>query len=892
MATPSLNSIVGYEHILTVLKLAAFESNPVSARCPLCSTGCISAIPEHELGGYWWFCDSCNFNGTSILLYQVARNHSDLRAAWLELKQEAEIRVPPALDNEETIDAYRTWEDQRAYIESIIENSKTFLSRELPSKTVKVLRSLNSWGGWTSKTMGRSLGQLVGSANQGRLLGLSKNGGVNIKGCKNGYHNSLLVPYEELPGKTSKVLLVPSTTKEPKLLATSSSGEGGILGYNASLSHPDRIVALTSTEDVLSLQKNYLKDSDIVGPFIGYFNGTNSPDGSKSYLSLQKLPHDKVIFWGYGDDLCPETVDSARNLFDTAYIASKPILPSNEEVSVAARYSPQMFIKLLDNNSEYWLDSLKTHLISQSPPDAQKFLSFLSTPLNSTEVDALKQRCGQKELTQIQSILNQASKVKIFPYGNKQIIEREGLGWYEVNTSATSGRVENRISDATIRLEEAAVVKGEPYYTGWVFCGEKSERFTVSEGQIRKDPGKWLTGFCIENNLGVPHIEENYRKHLLNLAKASHTPVISDQLSKVGWYSMEEKWVFPSFEVSSNGIKTTNSQISQLQEFPGKTLRAVESITPAKLKLLTTQENQIPLALTFAVVSNLVSSALKGTKSGIALINSDITHTRVLIKSIAEKWDLPIYKVESLTSSLLKEISSQENRDDLPVALTRPGLNSKNWQTWLQFYHPRNCILSPEDQKVASNLVTTGDWIFIDCHGLETVNFDKNLEYLDYVISFTLSNIIKKDFTSIQSSDSVPRECGQEFYKATLAVLGGQAENIKDSINRIHTSPVNSWNRFLWSVFYSIVNGFVDVTPPNKHKNVPISYRSDGSIFVRWGALRKKLSSKKILLPDPELIDEAIRDHEAIQMIEDGWVIPRAVWNQTFFEWKSIFRVE
>lgn len=885
----NLNSLITPSHLMGLTDSTQRDSNIIAMVCPLCKVDSMYGTQDIEAGGFWWHCGVCKWSGPSISLYKDFRNLDTLRAAFMGLVQDLNLKIPIQFNSESAISGFIQWVDSIGVYTKFKEESQRYLVSQMPARVISLLESMGAWDGYNDKELRRTIGRFVGAASWGLLKNLEEDAGLNLRGKFKGFNNSLVMTFEEAPGKPGSFLLL---SPSQGYSMTQLGPDKGICGLSEVVGRHDDIIVVIRPDNFLALQKSWFRDNVDSAPIVCAHSRLNTFDTNvSSASSLRWLHQDKVIFWDYGTPI--EVVNLARHLGDRGYVATEPVMPPlYPEVDVTYDYNASQFVAKVRESATPWYVYLRDTLLEHSPPDAQMAVSELEPGLSNQEIDLIKSTCTDSQWDTLERLLSREGDVKLFTFEGKQFVERPGLGWFIVNNRPTQDTpIETRVSDTTISLNEVSVVGGVTYLSGKVVKGKESIPFVEEERLIRRNSADFVTSVCVSHELNVPIVASQYRRKLLDISIACKPPKPTRATNRVGWVPESKEWVFPRFSVKAGSIHIDENLTSEVRKVPGVDIVPyMEFPRPSKLRSWLDPGKsclQCIWAVAGAILDNLYRVSLQYPTRGICLTGSPYI-AREIIAAIGTEFSLQAMSFTSATQTKIAKLVEVENSHDLPVIVNTDNFKSKQWKDWIRFYKPHN-FLTYADTTDAINIATSCDSVIIPVgdSGTSTATLDfSGISGISGLVSLVLAKL---------SSPGSSGEYSDKYVLGKLAtyVRSGYTDNTKvlDAADGCtYHSPKHLWEGLLWSVFEMIINNDMTVGLDVTGKpNTPVVFTPKGEIAIRWEALQGTLKRKGFIPPDSAMLEEAISGNRSIVASNSGWLVPRNVWNSTFEKWKEIF---
>jgi len=897
--TPNLESIITAEHVEDVIGLELhYHEKTVAAVCPLCHKGSIRGFVDIETQGWWWNCNSCGFRGPSLQLYQRYRKLPDSRSAWFNFLAEASIELPDGQCNSELAQSnYEAYWGRLHMLELVSTGSKENLLKYLPTKVVEFLEhpGVAAWPGMSDDFFKRSIGNYVGLLTQyqnKQLTGLIDCRGLRKK-VKISPKESLIFDYELVPHRTASYYFMSirkDNVDEHRAIARSSIDrhgvrEGGILGLSDIVDLTESsIIAIPSPLDFLRFQIQWSDDHGVGNPMpIVCFASTDHGFDYPTSAAWMSIPHKKIILWNY--DISMEIINQARGLKHRGFIATKPVI--NKKSFWVKYVTPNQFVKQCRESAVHWPVALVQKMLSSDPQEMSKVINGLQPALTVNEIEQMKQVCDPADWARIDLKLKASVPLKSFTHKNKTYLERPKQGWFALGGNGS----EHLISEATFTVEEVTSVDDETWMSGTVSMLGESSPYTDKESIIRKNTGKWLSDLCVNRFSTYPTTDSSYRAQLLDIALAGYRPSVKKSVTKVGWDSRKESWLFPHYFISNGQVELHDTKMSSIKTIPCINLKPITIYPRPTLVdawLVDSPEQEMAWCYFMCVLANLLLPALNKQKVGIGMFDYNLS-CDIVLNSLGEALNLT--KVthngqDNVTAANIEKIIKAESSHDVPVIVNKSTSRYKaHWLTWLERPEPHNCFIEMDKAAVMRSMLL-GQWIYVKGIEDSVVEFDFNS--LEILITLVLieaygklgqlkrkANIIDTVFELIKSVISSGKP------DADFTVLDKARE-------RILVSPTNQGDRLLFALFHSIVDSQLEITNNPDDKRAAVIDKGE-QLYLKAKKCETALKKQKMVIQDYLILDRAFNAIDGAEETDDGWMVSKDHWNKMFKRWKTWF---
>jgi len=859
-----------------LLGMELSNSKVPTTRCPLCKLGTMYAFPDIDTAGRWWYCDQCQTSSSSVQLYQQVHGQ-DLRTAWYNILHQSGLEVPAYFRGPAALDDYNAWLNGFEHVQSFAAGCRRELDN-LPPMSVEVLQSMGVWSGKIQHTLRYELGRYLGALSKDLIEQLGQR--TKVTSIRRGCNGALVLIFEGLPGVLSSAVVM-SRTQMATLVFR--AGDSGIMGLSDAMKFGSPLFAVVEPLLFLQMQSGRLHDSNEPLPMVCLPWG----DLGRATVSLECLPQPKIVFWGRGKSIA--CMEYARRLGSRGWLAMSPELPEDGLASPLQLRSAHQLAHQWHESARPWAEALKLWLLSSSPTEAARVAGTIS-PLNKDELASLRACCKDGEWDRINALLSAENLAVPFSYRGESFVCRPGLGWYKINQRIMVGRdPESLVTDAEIRVEAVSASGDELYMSGTVeFKGSKIS-FTGKASDLRKDPATWLEALCVSRECGMPFIDARYRKHLMNMSTTLYSPKVMPTVKRVGWNAARAAWEFPGFDVVGGELQAKDMAVCP-PGIPGGSLPLlVDWPDEATLNcwLGNGLRSEITLSLMCAISWNLLEAARGRHTAGIGVIRSSPL-AELAIYETAQGIGLLSAVPPKAKNEEFDRLAAEEHKHDLPIMLRSLGPANTPLANWIRFMGPRNCIVALSPQE-AVNVCLMDRWVLIRGDG-PSWSDDDAMRGSEALLPLLMRELHRSmtagtpPATPLEVVDLLKKSLGP---RARLA--GESLERVK---GRMVLPPDEDWRRFLWTVFWAVTEGKVEVRPDGaKGKPSPIASDTDGAILVDWSGLAEKLLKAGILIPDHDALNQLINQGEpaAVTVVDGRWKLPKPLFDSVLSNYRTVF---
>ena len=526
---------INHEPILQSLGLPVKQHLPSTTICPFCQQTRLD-IYLAPAGGRWYVCRDCGFCGDSIEFYCKANALSSLHDAVMEL---AEAKILPISRSSlllPTISMYiSAYVTRRHQIADLFEKARKNLNHLTP-QWIQIMQELRIWDGYRANVWRKEVGRYLGAMRAKELQDI----GVAVP--PRGFSYCLLLPYYELPGKISSILLLARGNKSERI-STRSIGEekeDGLMMMGTTRPSNDIVIALKDPVLALQLQRKKLNISNTPLPLVVY-----NDDTEKAWDAVHAR---RVIHWEQARnlDLFRQAMKHTR-----AFVAKQPSFEAKRRDHYVSEHTLAEFLNLFHTSAQTWTVAIKDFILAGEHWDVAEMLSMLDLPTD--KLQQIYEVCSPHELVKVKQLVGESSYERFVTVGKLKIVESDGAWWI----IRTTGR--EMASNAVLRIERAVHVieTEENLYEGVITLGDKQVRFRTPFEQVERKTAEWMQSVLMKNGVGAPTIIKQLHPHLVTIAKKFHEFQYVKRMARIGWHQDSRTFVFPHFSIKDGQFDET-----------------------------------------------------------------------------------------------------------------------------------------------------------------------------------------------------------------------------------------------------------------------------------------------------------------------------------------------
>lgn len=478
-------------------------------------------------GGRWYTCASCGFKGDSIEFYQKAHNLSDIRDAIMELSVRSILPMPKEELSVDIINKYiETYVNRRKMFDSLIAESRDKLAN-LEPKRLDLLQAFHLWDGFRKGAWHTRIAQFVGIGDLAMLV--TRGLAFPFKG----FTNYLLLPYYDVPGRISSLLLLNKHGKKFRIY-TNPEGtltDDGLMMIDLLDTHNDTVIAVRDPIFAMHIQRRVYNISDTPTKMLVYDSQTNR--------AWQSIHARRLIFWEQENniDVYSQSIKHPR-----AYVATRPGFEDFDLRRYLKNMSVAEILNRLERSAKPWGMAMKEFLLNGEFWQISETIKQLQ--LSAADIQRIYDACSPVEKARITQLFGDASIGRYITIGNMKIVESED-GWWILR-----GNERELGCNATIRLDTLVhtVDTDENIYEGVVSFKNERIKFRTPVAVIEKNAAEWLRGLMMQH-VGVLKLSRSIQQHIIEIAKQFHDPQYVRRIGKIGWHAPLQTFVFPNFSI-------------------------------------------------------------------------------------------------------------------------------------------------------------------------------------------------------------------------------------------------------------------------------------------------------------------------------------------------------
>jgi len=827
-------------------------------KCNLCHTGIMYVYPDVETGGSRFYCNNCQWAGTTIQLYQELRNIPNINTAWQLLSSETDLSLPRDMAVD-TLDYYSNYRYKLDIVNICRSKWKWHLTKNLPTSVISFLEKHDLWVGDTTLTTNSPLGKYIGCLTWSNYIDLIKcSYSLNaFKDKQFKYKDAIVLEYETVPGQLAAVLLIDRFGRTELRSVLQNRRQLGVMGMRETVDHVgSELIVVDDPLLYLELVKKWYTYSNQKSGIV-CVPSSDSLDGSLRLLHAMNT-NKKFICVGKG--VTSNALNIARSFEDLGkyYFLQNPSdVTTNNIVTV---------LNKIKNEAEDWPAALK-NLSKVSTP--QEFAVAIKTKLTKEEVEKIKATCSRQEWLEIEHHFSNVNNVVTFEVDNNVYIYRPNKGVYKLNKHIKPNvPQEQLVCDAYVNFETLCYVNDNTYITGNIKGTGYTINFIDELSEVKNNFDEWLVNKTVrEGNLVT--VANNYRKKLFDIFFKQSKIQIAKTLDKVGWDKQKECWQFVKFLITGDG------EIKPCKEFAAiKTpLSNLQPTKPSRLLLekwfKLTPVNALVVNLLKVVISNLLADkdSTGSYSAGLINYNDDIYN---VLQEFGERLNLNKYSQRThLKTTHVAKIAHVEKQHPLPLMLLKETFLHPTWVDWLRYHSPHNVITTVTNKEIV-NVDTGTNWVTLNSNKVILHNFEKEFSEIETIIPYLLCYVLKNKITkpaTVTQLDFVTDVINTAFGELVPEIITFN----KYCSGHVHELPKDAWSRFILQLICA---------ESLNELNLP---KIDDDVVINWRAVSSKLSR---LNYDVLLLEQLENVNELTRKIDGGWIIPANVYEA----YKKLFK--
>ena len=433
-----------------------------------------------------------------------------------------------------------------------------------------------------------------------------------------GWGDLLVVPYRDMPGRISGLMLVGREAQWPQdFVFAPCSGTGkpyafGVVLFDTALRpHPEFGATVFVVEDpvmAVRIQLRHLVATDVPLPVVGSWNKTELRSVWAS------LPRRDLVHWSPEPD---------GRLIARARLSGGRVALAPAGTAVAGhldRSRPAQALRVMGEAARPWDAALETLLGRLAPAKAEELV--LGLKLRPDETSGFLRACADDTRARLSALFVDVGRPRGVTISGKTVVESGG-SWRVAKTGEL-------VCDAILRVNQVIrSAAGDVAYRGHIEYRGQSLPFWVPDREIEKDTLKWIQTQVGQAGLGEVVIGSRYwSKYALAIAQQFEPPQSARGLDVVGWDDTRNAFTFPRFVLHGNGeVVAPDYVVPPEVVLPGAALVLPESLTPgARVALAWGDEaNSLFWAAATCLLADILAPALGLPRPATALVGPGAT---------------------------------------------------------------------------------------------------------------------------------------------------------------------------------------------------------------------------------------------------------------------------
>lgn len=559
------------------------RSLPQTVECPFCGTARMTIYEDSISGGQWHYCFECGGCGDALDLVQDLYSLAPNEAAKI-LFNEGLIRIDGSELEVKLSKHLNSYVRQRAAANELWEKAQ----QGLPSNRTQAIRYLRyelslRFSG-SRKRWQEGLGKLVGAIPHveaeacfaPHLKNRSKAANAG-KGTSRIFHGRnwkdvLVVPHFLLPGLISSFLFVgregnPNKDFVRKIVYGRKNREVGLSGLSqalvASERWDNRILVTANPMLELYLQFRQARMSSRLLPIISWSDSNKYP----TRHAWDALAGKHLTFWV--ENPTPRELERAA-IMDANVASNGPY--SDAKVALKEYLkdmgSAEDFIAKTFDQGRSWKTAVGSMMTRMSGTDAQQFMELLS------ERGISRDSIWESLHYDVKGFLNRGDKLhghRVAHLDPHKFVEMNDK-WYRVRDGHGNLLL---ISEAVIVVEDIIYQASSDriFYRGVIRCRGQEIPFCLPKSKIAEKSLNWLNDILIQNGQ-LPVARPSVNVNFMDVAMMFRTPKNVTAVDKVGWNGSKDRFVFPMYQVDTQGRIFNHDSNLFTDRVPGGSLRS------------------------------------------------------------------------------------------------------------------------------------------------------------------------------------------------------------------------------------------------------------------------------------------------------------------------------
>lgn len=511
-------------------------------RCPSCQQDTLGLYldPSHADSGPWHYCHNCSLHGDSIELYSSVHRLGSAEAGITQALAKREFRLPAYEFTPPGIKMYlENYPIHRAKMDLVWKYARDGLGQNMHPDVLHRMQKLHLWGSW--RYGAAQLNSFLGGTTRQEMNRLFDTEVLP----REGFHASLVLNYQDLPGRTSAFEFLGQEENLFKFTNTTSNPkqEGGLLWLDLLKPGEEVVYALPDPILGLHLQRRHLIDSNLPLKLVVY--------NEFSSAVWNSISADRVIFWAPFLDW--RVFAQARSC-QNSYLANAPKLKdisADNLQKVLAKDSSNELLAQMRESAKPWPEFFAQWAADPGLPEHELRAVVQKLSLSVQERDTIVALCPRDRRPRLEHLLaNTGCTVKEIHIQSHTVEERED-GWY---LKRANGADELILSTPVKLFREIVDLRtNRTYWHGGLRIQGQLVEFVTDTLIIQKNPFAWLCEITSRAGQGVPSMNPNWNKMFLYLVKSFNTPKVVKFSTDWG-ITTEGDVVFPLFRLVKGAI--------------------------------------------------------------------------------------------------------------------------------------------------------------------------------------------------------------------------------------------------------------------------------------------------------------------------------------------------
>ena len=828
-------------------------------------------------GGRWYTCTACGFKGDSIEFYQKAHDLSDIRDAVLELSAR---NILPMRKEELSVDIIAKYVEayvkRRTDFDALFAESQQVLG-ELSPKQLDLIQKYHLWEGYRAGDWYKRLERFIGV---GYVKLMTKYG---LQMPYRGFSRFLVIPYYDVPGRISSLLLLNKTGKKHRIYASpeGTMNDAGLMMLNLLDTYNDTVIAVRDPIFAIHLQRRAFNISAEPLKVVVYDEQTSR--------AWQTVHARRLIYWEKEDDV---NLYSQSVMHPRAHIATKPGFGDYDLKGYLRKMSVAEIVNRIEMSAKPWGEAVKNFLLNSEYWKVSETLKSLQ--LSAADIQRIYDACSPSEKARVLQLFGEASVGNYITIGNMKIVESDDGWWIMRGSDRELG------CNAIIRLEALVhiVDTGENVYEGTVSFKQEQLKFRVPVATVEKSAANWLRELMMQH-VGALKLSKSIQPHIIEIAKQFHDPQYVRRIGKIGWNQSMQAFVFPNFSIKEGQFddSTHAMVLDSAADVPAAKVYIAE---PREgdwdLMLEDTPEHAAIWAGMAAFMSNMLSPIVGATPSPVAFVGGYGSVANVIGGHLVEELGM-VSRVPTRPCQPLYDMPEFNKRHDYPVWLDLSAKNRKSAH-FIRATDAGNFMTHLSEAEAAAAAVGES-WTFI--HAPTIMPQRSRLPSMRGAVAYLgwlqAAKFVLPPATSLQ--------------QCILLSLSHWALGKLDAVNKavflsaaktLRTIDSDSIERRLMSLIFFMATAqrlkmshtpfyeqFKTGASPNLKAHLVIDDEKQ-KIFVNLAVLRNAIDRAKLPIPDYDAAVRAFASTVSTTGFEagaDGFVINQPYWDAEAARWRK-----